>query len=67
MYGVVMYSMHFASHRSVKALGKADSDEDDSALSWVGKMRQKEEEKRLAQERVSVDRVWLLGVQGCAV
>ena len=42
-----------ASPRSVKALGEADSDDDSSALSWVDKMRQKEEEKKLAQERVS--------------
>ena len=42
-----------ASPRSVKALGEADSDDDGSALSWVDKMRQKEEEKKLAQERVS--------------
>ena len=67
MYGAVMYPIHCTSLRSVKALGEADSDEDDSALSWVDKMRQKEEEKRLAQERVSVERVWLLGVQGCCL
>ena len=61
------YILHCTSPRSVKALGEVDSDEDDSALSWVDKMRQKEEEKRLAQERVSVNRVWLLGVQGCCL
>ena len=67
MYGALVYSIHCTSLRSVKALGEVDSDEDDSALSWVDKMRQKEEEKRLAQERVSVKRVWLLGVQGCCL
>ena len=41
-----------ATPRSVKALGEADSDGEGSALSWVDKMRQKDEEKRMAQERV---------------
>ena len=38
--------------RSVKVLGEADSDGEESALSWVDKMRQKEEEKKMAEERV---------------
>ena len=39
--------------RKVKTLGAEDSDEDDSATSWVIKSRKKEQEKILAEKRVS--------------
>ena len=37
----------------VKSLGAADSDDDDSAASWVAKSRKEENEKSLAEKRVS--------------
>ena len=38
----------------MKSLGTADSDDDDdSAISWVLKSRKKENEKTLAEKRVS--------------
>jgi len=37
----------------VKTLGTEDSDDDDSAMSWVAKSRKKEQEKCLAEKRVS--------------
>ena len=40
-------------HSKVKSLGAADSDDDDSAASWVAKSRKKENEKSLAEKRVS--------------
>ena len=40
-------------NRKVKTLGAEDSDEDDSATSWVIKSRNKEQEKSLAEKRVS--------------
>lgn len=40
-------------NRKVKTLGAEDSDEDDSATSWVIKSRKKEQEKILAEKRVS--------------
>ena len=43
-------------HSKVKSLGAADSDDDDSAASWVAKSRKKENEKSLAEKRVSYHR-----------
>ena len=40
-------------YSKVKSLGAADSDDDDSAASWVAKSRKKENEKSLAEKRVS--------------
>ena len=40
-------------YSKVKTLGAADSDDDDSAASWVAKSRKKENEKSLAEKRVS--------------
>ena len=40
-------------HSKVKSLGAADSDDDDSAAAWVAKSRKKENEKSLAEKRVS--------------
>ena len=40
-------------YSKVKRLGAADSDDDDSAASWVAKSRKKENEKSLAEKRVS--------------
>ena len=40
-------------YSKVKSLGAADSDDDDSASSWVAKSRKKENEKSLAEKRVS--------------
>lgn len=39
-------------YSKVKTLGAEDSDEDDSAASWVAKSRKKEHEKTLAEKRV---------------
>lgn len=38
----------------MKSLGAADSDDDDTAMSWVLKSRKKEKEKSLAEKRVSL-------------
>ncbi|CAH3113513.1 unnamed protein product, partial [Porites lobata] len=38
----------------VKSLGAADSDDDDSAASWVAKSRKKENEKSLAEKRAKL-------------
>ena len=40
-------------YSKVKSLGAADSDDDDSAASWVAKSRKKENEKSLAEKRVN--------------
>ena len=40
-------------YSKVKSLGAVDSDDDDSAASWVAKSRKKENEKSLAEKRVS--------------
>ena len=40
-------------YSKVKSLGAADNDDDDSAASWVAKSRKKENEKSLAEKRVS--------------
>ena len=40
-------------YSKVKTLGAADSDDDDSAASWVAKSRKKENEKSLAEKQVS--------------
>ena len=43
-------------YSKVKSLGAVDSDDDDSAASWVAKSRKKENEKSLAEKRVSYHR-----------
>lgn len=54
-----MRSVDFTSHvtcfvdSKVKTLGTKGSDEEDSAASWVAKSRKKEEDKILAEKRVS--------------
>ena len=48
--------MYLFLHSKVKSLGAADSDDDDSAASWVAKSRKKENEKSLAEKRVSYHR-----------
>ena len=46
----------FLLNRKVKKLADSESDDDDeSALSWVRKVRKKETEKKLAEKRVSVE------------
>ena len=45
--------MYLFLYSKVKSLGAADSDDDDSAASWVAKSRKKENEKSLAEKRVS--------------
>ena len=40
-------------YSKVKSLGAVDSDDDDSAASWVAKSRKKENEKSLAEKQVS--------------
>ena len=47
--------MYLFLHSKVKSLGAADSDDDDSAASWVAKSRKKENEKSLAEKWVSYD------------
>ena len=42
------------SFRKVKRLAESDSDNDDSALSWVKKVRKKENEKQLAIKRAQL-------------
>lgn len=40
--------------RKVKRLADSDSDKDDSAMSWVKKVRKKENEKQLAAKRAQL-------------
>ena len=47
------YGLYLFLYSKVKSLGAADSDDDDSAASWVAKSRKKENEKSLAEKRVS--------------
>jgi len=45
---------------SVKTLGEPEEDED--TLSWVDKLRKKDEEKRRAKEKVNHNQFYLLSI-----